>query len=114
MKSLELSQGQFETLSNLLKNDIEDLADSPTFFTDCGFDPKEYIDEHIALCEIFGIDFWNVADLFCNHFAYSRLKALYEGKSIQEFMETYRVPNSAENARNLLKALLKVKKSDRQ
>jgi hypothetical protein len=57
MKHIALDQSQYNILSYLLRDDIQRLADDPEFLQQCSIDPKEYIDDRIALCRLFEIDF---------------------------------------------------------
>jgi hypothetical protein len=109
MKNIALAQSQYEMLSDLLKDDIQNLANCPAFFQQCGIDPKEYIDERIVLCRLFEIDFWNIVEIGCPHTVLERLKALYEGKTIKEFLESYEEPGESERLTRFFKALLKGK-----
>lgn len=109
--NIKLSQKQFDEISELLKDDIEDLANHPEFFEEMNYDPKDYIDKRIELCALFEIDFWNTADLYCDHFSFERMKALYNGQSLKAFNEQYESPNDAELAKGFLKALIKGKKN---
>lgn len=107
MVNITLTPSQFTTIADLLTADIEDIANHPEFFEECGYDPKNYIDERIALCQLFNVDFWNMADLMCNHYVYARLKALYEGQPLKEFTETYEMPSQNEIEKGFARALIK-------
>jgi hypothetical protein len=107
IETINLTKSQFDEIAFLLKKDAEDIASQPEFFSECGYNPNQYIDERIALCTIFNVDFWHTIDLGCNHFVYHRLKALYDGQSLEDFTNNYVKPSENELMKDFEKALFR-------
>ena len=112
MESFNLTENEIQIIRLVLKNDIEDLAREDNFFDEnTDLSPKEYIDERIVLAQKFGIDFWNIVDLYCHDYFSERLKALYSGKTPKEFLETYETPSEAELAKRFMKSIIESRNS---
>lgn len=110
MGSILLSDKQLEIIKDLLKEDIEDMANKPEFLEQDDINPKEYIDERIELCKLFDIDFWYNIDLMCSHFEFNGLKAIYNGQLFKDYVASYEIPTQAELVRDFARVLFKPKK----
>ena len=107
MNTYKLSGNDLKILQSIIKNDIEQLANSEAaFFDDLNeqkISLKDYINERISVANTFEIDFWKVVRSHCNHYIAKRLEVLYEGKSLKEFDSNYDVPDyTKEFIKNML------------
>ena len=107
MNMLNLSEADYNYIKELLRKDAVEIASDISFFEQENVAPKSFIDERILLCEKFGIDFWNYIALSCSDFHTKQLKTLYNGGDLRHFIETYKVPNENELAKDLLQQLAK-------
>lgn len=109
MKTINFSDKQFESIRDLIDKDISDLTEDPRFLGDLELNPKEYIDEMISLAAIFNLDFWKVSNINCSSYSYEKLKALYNGISERDFIESYEQPSEEELVAKMFKGILKGK-----
>lgn len=109
MTTITLSDVDFKILRSLIQNDMTDLAEDGDFFEQNECNPKEYIEERIALGRQFDLDLWKVVRVYCADFASERLKAIYNGKTAREFLETYEIPSQPELTKKFLKSIIESK-----
>jgi hypothetical protein len=102
ISNIPLSEEQLKELKNILACDNSDLANEPQFFDESGLNPKKFIDKRIALCNVFGLDFWDALGMFCHPYDIERLKALHKGQTIKEFEKLNKRPNEDETLQQIL------------
>jgi hypothetical protein len=89
MRTFHLDKKAILIVQELIEKDIENLAEEPSYFEQVKVIPRDYIDERIKFAMKFDLDFWRIVLQNCGDYHLDRLKALYEGKSMSEFIETY-------------------------
>ncbi|KAA9038750.1 hypothetical protein FW778_14495 [Ginsengibacter hankyongi] len=91
MENFTLTPKQYDDLKHIFMVDNADIGQHPEYFEEANVSPKDYLDERIALCEAFKIDFWESAGDLSRHYDHERLKAMYIGMSIEEFDKQYKI-----------------------
>jgi hypothetical protein len=86
MKTIEQPESDIEYVKFLVENDITEAASNLSFFYERKIEPRDYIDQMIAIAKMFGLNFWEIIDINCSDFESKRLHVLYEGKSLSKFI----------------------------
>lgn len=84
ISNFRLSEAQLMDLKHVLTIANSYLGKGLEFFQERGLDLKEHIGDRIALCNIFGFDFWDMLKVLCDDYEIKSLKVLQEGKSITD------------------------------
>jgi len=105
MGNFTFTPKQYDDLKHIFMVDNADIGEHPEYFEEANIDPKDYLDERIALCKAFKIDFWESACVLSTHYNYERLNALYIGKSMEEFDKQYKISNPNGFAEKLFRPL---------
>ena len=105
MKTPNLQGNDCNYIRQILQKDIEEIAADISFFEQLNLDPKDFIDERIALCKKFDIDFWQHVDNFCSDYNEKRLRAIYEGVHLLDFIVNYEMPTEDDRARKCLQMI---------
>lgn len=108
MEKFNLLDSQVETIKYLIKTEIGQIAQEEKYFEENHFNPTNHIDEWIALCRQFNLDFWNVLGMYGgSHYQLERMKALYIGQTLKEFSTSYREPTKNELLKYFAKPFIK-------
>ncbi len=86
MKPLKLSQNDLEYVKLLIDKDIPESATDVFFFDEMKIEPKDYIDQMIAIAKMFEMDFWEVIGRNCSDFESKRLHVLYDGQPLRKII----------------------------
>lgn len=89
MEAIILTPKNLELIQGMLFIEVFNIAEDIAFFEELDLNPKEYIDERIELYHKFDLDFWLIAENNCAEYYTKRLKALYEGRDMNEFYASY-------------------------
>jgi len=76
MTAIKITDNDIEYIKSLIENDITEAALDVSFFDKMKIEPKDYIEQMIALANMFGMDFWEVIARHCSDFESRRMVLL--------------------------------------